>query len=175
ELKPNPRETRCCPRFYCQECIQNIGNICPICKERTSFKECPQVARLINAKLGEGFEDEFGFTHLWNTVYNYLFRRNEPNLTSNNLPNDNLPDDDSNAGVFKIKVMNLQDIKIDIYVEGSDTIETLKLKIYQNDGTRPEHQRLIFRGKQLENHNTISFYKIEKDCTIHFVTRYNGS
>ncbi|CAG8673216.1 11767_t:CDS:2 [Dentiscutata erythropus] len=175
ELKPNPRETQCCPRFYCQECIQNIGNICPICKESTSFKECPQVSRLINAKLGEDFEGEVVFTNLLYRIYNYIFRRNEPNTTSDNLPNDNLPHDYSNAGVFKIKIMNLQDIKFDIYVEESDTVEILKLKVHQKDGTRPEHQRLIFRGKQLENHNTISFYKIKKDCTIHLVGRYNGS
>ncbi|CAG8574412.1 2116_t:CDS:1 [Dentiscutata heterogama] len=158
ELKPNPRETQCCPKYYCQECIRNIGNICPICKESTSFKECPQVARLINVKLGEDFEDEFYFTSLWNTVYNYFFQRNEPNITNNNLPNDNLPDDDSNAGVFKIKVMNLQDIKIDIYVEGSDTVETLKLKIHQEDGTvfifyDEENEIMHFNNTLLSRHS----------------------
>ena len=47
-------------------------------------------------------------------------------------------------------------------------------KIIFSPGTAPEHQRLIFRGKQLENDNVISDYKIEKDNVIHLVNRYNS-
>ena len=47
-------------------------------------------------------------------------------------------------------------------------------KIIFSPGTAPEHQRLIFRGKQLEDHYTISHYKIEKDNVIHLVNRYNS-
>ncbi|CAG8515114.1 12820_t:CDS:2 [Cetraspora pellucida] len=177
ELKPNIRQTQCCPKFYCQECIQNMedSSICTICKQHTSFKECPQISRLINIKLGNDFGDEFAFTNLMNTFRdkfrNYFSPKNKPNTTNDNLPHD----DDPNTGFFKIKVMNMHDVKLDLYVEGNETIEILKLKIQQQDGIRPEYQRLIFLGKQLENHNTISFYKIKPDSTIHLVSRYNGS
>ncbi|CAG8568857.1 21609_t:CDS:2, partial [Cetraspora pellucida] len=166
ELKPNIRQTQCCPKFYCQECIQNMENssICTICKQRTSFKECPQISRLINSSLGNLVNT------FYDTVRNYFSPSNKPNTT-----NDDLPHDYSDAGIFKIKVVNMHDIKLDLYVEGDETIEILKLKIQQKDGIRSEYQRLIFLGKQLENHNTISFYKIKPDCTIHLVSRYNGS
>jgi ubiquitin C len=35
---------------------------------------------------------------------------------------------------------------ISLEVEGSDTIDSVKMKIYQVDSTRPIQQRLIFAG-----------------------------
>jgi ubiquitin-large subunit ribosomal protein L40e len=43
-----------------------------------------------------------------------------------------------------------------------------------SSGIAPEHQRLIFRGKQLEDNSTILDYNIEKDNVIHLVNRFNS-
>ncbi|CAG8568419.1 277_t:CDS:1, partial [Scutellospora calospora] len=95
--------------------------------QRTSFKECPQISRLINTKFGINTELNIKNT-FYDKIRNYFLPRNKTNTTNNKLPHD-----DSNAGVFKIKVMNMHDIKLDLYVEGYETIEILKLKIQQLD------------------------------------------
>lgn len=54
-------------------------------------------------------------------------------------------------------------------VEGSDTIDKIKMKIYEKTGFPTVNMRLIFAGAQLEDGRTLSSYNINKDATIHCV------
>lgn len=54
-------------------------------------------------------------------------------------------------------------------VEPSDTIEEVKSKILEVEGYDPNKQRLIFGGKVLVDWYTLSYYKIEKEWTIHLI------
>jgi ubiquitin len=72
---------------------------------------------------------------------------------------------------MKLFVKNLDKKTIVIEIEGSDTIEILKQKIYEKEGIAPENQRLIFAGKELNNNRTLAEYNIEKESTVHLITK----
>ncbi|CAM0907438.1 unnamed protein product [Alopecurus aequalis] len=73
------------------------------------------------------------------------------------------------AGKMLIYVQQLVGKTFALGVDRSDTIESVKMKIYQMDGTRPIQQRLIFGGKELENGSTLAECNIQKKSTLHLV------
>lgn len=62
-----------------------------------------------------------------------------------------------------------------IEIRPSNTIEEFKVKLQALEGLPVEKQRLIFGGKQLEDHRLISEYNIEKESRIDLVLRLRAS
>jgi ubiquitin len=78
------------------------------------------------------------------------------------------------GGSMQIFVKTLTGKAITVEINYDDTINRLKKKIWAIDDTPPSQLRLIFAGKQLEDHMTLADYKIRKDSMVHTVLRLRG-
>ncbi|XP_031631854.1 polyubiquitin-like [Contarinia nasturtii] len=73
-----------------------------------------------------------------------------------------------------IKCCNGLGMATEVNHNPSDTVEMLKLKILLAEDIPVTMQRLIFRGKQLEDGKTIEECGIENNSTVHFYLRLRG-
>ncbi len=55
---------------------------------------------------------------------------------------------------------------ISLEVGTKDTVERIKSKIEKREGIPPEEQRLIFGGRELENHHTLDSYNIQRESAL---------
>ncbi|KAE8811196.1 polyubiquitin-like [Hordeum vulgare] len=67
-----------------------------------------------------------------------------------------------------------QQRRIPLEVGSSDTVNSVMVKIYEKIGVPPKQQRLIFGGKQLEEHRPLADYKIKSRDTFHLMYRPCG-
>ena len=61
-----------------------------------------------------------------------------------------------------------------LVVKTSDTIDIVKVNIFESDSISPEQQRLVFKGKPLEDGRCLADYNITHGSTLYLVLRLPG-
>jgi ubiquitin C len=82
---------------------------------------------------------------------------------------------DSNGGSMVISVKTPTGKIITLNVKPSETVYDIKSKIEDQEGIPIYQQKLLFTGKQLEDHCTLADYKIERESTLHLILRLRGN
>ncbi|KAG2389079.1 hypothetical protein C9374_014479 [Naegleria lovaniensis] len=72
---------------------------------------------------------------------------------------------------MQIFVKTLTGKTLTVDVQPSDSIETLKAKIYDKDGIPSDQLRYFCSGGQLEDGRTVDDYNLQEDSTIYLVLR----
>mmetsp|Transcript_44677 Transcript_44677/g.50593 ORF Transcript_44677/g.50593 Transcript_44677/m.50593 type:complete len:464 (-) Transcript_44677:207-1598(-) len=78
------------------------------------------------------------------------------------------------GGKFQIFVATLTGKITTIDVEESDTIDNVKILFMDQEEIHPNHQRLVFAGKPLEDDLTLTDYGIGKDSKLHMTSLLRG-
>ncbi len=78
------------------------------------------------------------------------------------------------SSTYLINVRTLNGRQIQLDVDGSESIGFIKYKIQGKENIPPEHQKLIFSGKELEDDHILADYKIKKEDTLHLGLQFRN-
>ena len=68
---------------------------------------------------------------------------------------------------------DIKDKVLKLDVSDGDTLKKVMHRIHETEGIPPAQQRYIFAGKPLADPaQTLAFYKIKSDVTLHLVIQY---
>ena len=132
-------------------------------------------------KTGIEFLEDIQHNSIKNTsdiIYNIIYNNNKIIFLNNILINFGIKNGDlielTERDTFLIFVRTLTGKTIFLNVDDYDTVLYLKYLIYLFEGIPFDQQRLLFKGKQLDDDKMINKYNIQKESTLYLVLRLRG-
>ena len=74
-------------------------------------------------------------------------------------------------GAYQIYVKTMTGKTILLWVTASESVWSVKTGVAAETGLPPQAQRLIYRGRQLEDDKSLSDYSVAKEATLQMVYR----
>ena len=68
-----------------------------------------------------------------------------------------------------VEIFSVKSIELEL--DTSDTMGTIKSKLQDLTDTLPDEQTIVFAGKSLEDHRSLADYNIGRDSTFHMILR----
>ena len=102
--------------------------------------------------------------------YSSSYCTNKTDICRSNI--EEIVEGETDFFTFEIFLVTLTGKTVVIHPEIDGTIESLKKLIEEKEGIPPDEQRLIFSGKQLEDHHTLLYYNIVPHSKIHLVNNF---
>eukprot|EP01083_Nonionella_stella_P161897 530854_1 len=81
---------------------------------------------------------------------------------------------ESTGVTMQIFINTLKGKTITLDVNPNNTIQSVLNQIENKEGKPMDHSFLMFGGKQLENNHTVKYYNIQKETTLHLITKLKG-
>ena len=75
---------------------------------------------------------------------------------------------------MQIFVVNQIGKTLTLEVERDELVEQIKEKIKDKAGVPTDQQRLVFKGKELEEGKSLADYNVSKENTVHLLIRLKG-
>lgn len=75
---------------------------------------------------------------------------------------------------MQIFIKTISGKTITLNVSPLDSIDSIKAMIQSKEGVDPNHQRLVFAGKELNGNGTLADWDIQKHCTLHLMSHLCG-
>ncbi|KAA8564246.1 hypothetical protein EYC84_011192 [Monilinia fructicola] len=73
-----------------------------------------------------------------------------------------------------IKIRTLTGRELELHIEATDKMLTVKEKVEEQEGVPPAQQRLIYKGKQMLDEKIVGEYGVEEGVTLHLVLALRG-
>ncbi|KAJ0817846.1 putative Ubiquitin-like domain-containing protein [Helianthus annuus] len=123
----------------------------------------------IKAKI----QDEVNIPHdEQELIFNEMYLQDIDTLASYNISSKStLTFSRTSGGLMRIFIQTSLGRIITLKVKSSDTVQNVKFKIQNMEGSPPCQQRLIFNAQQLLDSCTLADYDVNKDSTIDLVLR----
>ncbi|CAN6362743.1 unnamed protein product [Urochloa humidicola] len=71
-----------------------------------------------------------------------------------------------------VKMINPETITL--FVDSTTTVDDVKAMIQEREGIRPDQQRLICSGRQIEDGHTLAHYRVQNEAILHLALRLLG-
>ena len=177
DLVMSPVECSHCLNLYCKECITNWLEKSSECPKKHKFEKKEALDDWIQPALNKIFikcpYDGCGLNYAYSTWANHIKVCNcKPQGINRGTPGNDDEIFSWKEVQFFVKDLNNRTHTFNLPL--NTTVKELKEKLKEKTGMDVETQRLICKGKNMDDNRMLEYYDIQANTTIYQLARLNG-